>query len=78
MKINKINIIYKRSLQMRQYEPAEVSIALEAQVDPTDKVEVVIDMTKKIARAAVEAEIELLKKKRLLEFEDIPSRDQNE
>ena len=64
MKINKANIIYSRTVQMRQFEPVTVSISMEAQIDPTDKVETVLATTKKLARAHVEQEVERLKVER--------------
>ena len=70
MKINKINVIYKRSIQMRQFEPADISINVEAQVDPGDKVDEVIRSARKTAKEHVEAEYERLKKLRYETMQD--------
>lgn len=56
MKVSEITIIYKRTVQMRQFEPAEVSVMIRAQVDPGESPSMVIKQTKRMAREEVEAE----------------------
>lgn len=55
---------------MRQFEPAEVSINVEAQVDPGDKVDDVIRSARKTAKLHVESEYEILKKIRFDSIQD--------
>lgn len=64
MKVNKVNVIYSRTVQMRQFEPATFSMSIEAQVDVTDREETVFANVKKMARDQVEEEINSLKKER--------------
>lgn len=70
MKIQEVTIITKRVVQMRQFEPAEYSVAIKAQVDPGEKVEQVMYKLKRMAREEVEEEAERLKRIRLESYED--------
>lgn len=56
MKINEVNIIYSRTVQMRQFEPAQISISIKAQVDPGDTPANVLKTIKRTAREEVENE----------------------
>lgn len=56
MKVSEVTVMYKRTVQMRQFEPAEVSVMIRAQVDPGEKPEMVVKQAKRIARIEVENE----------------------
>lgn len=60
MKVNEVNVIYSRTVQMRQFEPASVSVSIKAQVDPGESAETVIKSIKRIAKEQVENERQLL------------------
>lgn len=55
---------------MRQFEPADISMSIEAQVDPGDTVADVIKKAKKLVVDTVEAEYERLKKVRFESIDD--------
>lgn len=38
MKVNKINVYYSATVQMRQFEPVVISASAEAQIDPGDTI----------------------------------------
>lgn len=70
MKVNEVSIFYKRSIQMRQFAPAEVSVSIKAQVDAGEKPEQVIKKIKEVARSQVDKEFEVLKRERLESLDD--------
>lgn len=70
MKVNEVSVIYKRTVQMRQFEPAEMSVSIRAQVDPGEKAETVIKTIKRIAKAEVEQEREILLNERQESFQN--------
>ena len=55
---------------MRQFEPAEISISVEGQVDPGDKPETVATNVRKFAREQVEQEYTRLKQFRKESYDD--------
>lgn len=59
-----------RTVQMRQFEPATISMTVEAQIDVNDKADVVIAQTKEIVREEVEDEARKLKKQRRASLDD--------
>lgn len=69
MKVSEVTIIYKRTIQMRQFEPAEISVAIKAQVDPGDIPETIIGIVRKMARSEVEKERERLLDERMEQHE---------
>lgn len=70
MKLSEITIIYKRTVQMRNFEPAEVSIMIKAQVDPGETVAVVAKKLRDQARLQVETERNYLLDERIASIEN--------
>jgi hypothetical protein len=70
MKINETNVIYSRTVQMRQFEPVVVSISIKAQVDPSDEPDSVIRKIRMTAREQVEMEVNRLKTERIESVDD--------
>lgn len=70
MKVSEITVIYKRTIQMRNFEPAEVSVMIRAQVDPEENPAVVIGRTRSVARQEVEKERNRLLEERIQSVEN--------
>lgn len=65
MKYTEVTVTFKRTVQMRQFEPAEISVTVRAQVDPGENPSRVIHDARKTARNEVEAERSRLLDERL-------------
>lgn len=70
MKINETNVIYSRTVQMRQFEPVVVSVSIKAQIDPGDDPGTVIRDIRTHARDQVEKEVTRLKIERINSIDD--------
>ena len=70
MKVNEVNVIHSRTVQMRMYEPAVISVSIKAQVDPTDDPAGVIATIRRIAREEVEIERVRLLNERMASVEE--------
>lgn len=70
MKLQEITIIYKRTVQMRSYEPADISIAIRAAVDPGETVAQVSKKLRDEARQQIEIERQHLLDQRLASYDD--------
>jgi hypothetical protein len=70
MKVNEVNIIYSRTVQMRQFEPATVSVSIKAQVDPGEPAINVIKTIKRLAKEQVETERDALLNERQESYEN--------
>jgi ribosome-binding ATPase YchF (GTP1/OBG family) len=51
---------------MRSFEPANISMSMEAQIDPNDDPKIVIAEVKRRVKEEVETEVKRLKKERIL------------
>lgn len=56
MKINKINVYYSTTIQMRQFEPVVISTSAEVQIDPADDPKKVFKVVYKQLHDEVEEE----------------------
>lgn len=70
MKITELSYSYKTTIQMRQFEPVEISGYIRAQVDPSDKPERVMADLKKLINGSIDAEAMERKRQRMESFSD--------
>lgn len=70
MKINKFTYSYTRSVQMRQFEPVQVFMSVETQLDPGEKFVAVAAKVKHMVKEEVELEIKKLKRERIESLDD--------
>lgn len=65
MKVTELSHSFKATVQMRQFEPVEISGYIRAQVDPSDKPKQVMENLKDIVHDAVDKEVKRKKRERM-------------
>lgn len=73
MKVTQVSVIYKKTVQMRQFEPVEVSQSAQAQVDEGEDPRQVFIKLMKIVKEQVDDEIQAKKIERKRSFQESES-----